>query len=68
MIHTTLKDSSLREVSKEEGMKLSEKYGFMFEETSAFTSKNVIRVFQMLLECKLILILRLFTRNKLKIW
>ena len=33
-----MKDPSLRQVKKEEGMKLSENYGFMFEETSAFTS------------------------------
>jgi|ETNmetMinimDraft_14_1059893.scaffolds.fasta_scaffold101355_1 hypothetical protein len=40
-----MKDPSLRQVKKEEGMKLSENYGFMFEETSAFTSQNVTKVF-----------------------
>lgn len=40
-----MKTPTLREVSKEEGMKLAEKYGFMFEETSAFTSENVNMVF-----------------------
>ena len=39
------KNPSLREVKKEEGLKLAENYGFMFEETSAFTSKNVNKVF-----------------------
>ena len=39
------KDPSLREVKKEEGLKLSQNYGFMFEETSAFTAENVSKVF-----------------------
>lgn len=43
-------DSSLRQVSREDGMRLAEENKMLFEETSAITSANVVSAFERLLE------------------